>query len=46
MVEGRIFLKISAFHSLITTFQMNLISAGTISLNNTFNISQILYLIL
>jgi hypothetical protein len=36
MGDGRIFLKISAPLSLINTNQMNLISAGSISLDSTF----------
>ncbi len=34
--DGQIFLKISAPHSSMTTYRMNLISAGSISLDSTF----------
>ncbi len=36
MRDGRIFLKTSALLSLIKAFRMNLISAGSISVNSTF----------
>ncbi len=36
MEDGRIFLKISTPLSLINTYQINLISSGSISLDNTF----------
>ncbi len=38
MVDGRIFLKTSPL-SLMTTYRMSLISAGSISLDSTFNVS-------
>jgi hypothetical protein len=38
MGDGRIFLTISAPHSLMTTYRMNLISAIYISLDSTFNL--------
>jgi hypothetical protein len=36
--DRQIFLKISISVSLINTYQMNLISAGSISLDNTFKV--------
>jgi hypothetical protein len=36
-LNGRFFLKICMPHSLMTTYRMNLISAGSISLDSTFN---------
>jgi hypothetical protein len=36
--DGLIFLKTSAPHSLMTTYRMNLISAGSISLDSTFKL--------
>jgi hypothetical protein len=37
MGDGWIFLKVSAPHSLMTTYRKNLISAGFISTDSTFN---------
>jgi hypothetical protein len=37
MGDGRIFLKISVPHSLMPTYRMNLISAESTSLDDTFN---------
>jgi hypothetical protein len=37
MGDGRIFQKISGPHSLMTTYRMNLISAGSIPLDGTVN---------
>ncbi len=36
MGDGRIFLQISVPYSLMTTYRMNLISAGSVSLDSTF----------
>jgi hypothetical protein len=40
MGDGRSCLKISAPHSLMTTYRINLISAGSISLDNIFNVCE------